>query len=137
VSRTSPLRVPDGRQGPGPMPSALVEELDLAVARRAAGLLPGDRRAAGVGSGTELAQLRAYQVGDDVRQIDAAATARTGVPHVRVHVPERTLTTWLVIDVSPSSRPIHVRLPSFCMRSSLPRRPAAPSDGMRAATATW
>jgi uncharacterized protein (DUF58 family) len=55
-----------------------------------------------VGSGTELAQLRAYQIGDDVRQIDAAATARTGVPHVRVHVPERTLTTWLVIDVSPS-----------------------------------
>jgi uncharacterized protein (DUF58 family) len=96
------LRVPDGRQGPGPMPAALVEALDLVVARRAAGVLPGDRRAAGVGSGTELAQLRAYQVGDDVRQIDAAATARTGVPHVRVHVPERTLTTWFVMDVSPS-----------------------------------
>ena len=96
------LRVPDGRQGPGPMPSALVEALDLPVARRTAGILPGDRRAAGVGSGTELAQLRAYQVGDDVRQIDAAATARTGEPHVRVHVPERTLTTWLVMDVSPS-----------------------------------
>jgi uncharacterized protein (DUF58 family) len=102
VSTHAGLRVPDGRQGPGPMPSSLVEELDLAVARRAAGLLPGDRRAAGVGSGTELAQLRAYQVGDDVRQIDAAATARTGVPHVRVHVPERTLTTWIVVDVSPS-----------------------------------
>jgi uncharacterized protein (DUF58 family) len=84
------------------MPSSLVEALDLPVARRTAGVLPGDRRAAGVGSGTELAQLRTYQVGDDVRQIDAAATARTGVPHVRVHVPERTLTTWLVIDVSPS-----------------------------------
>jgi uncharacterized protein (DUF58 family) len=96
------LRVPDGRQGPGPMPSALVEALDLPIAHRAAGQLPGDRRAAGVGVGTELAQLRAYQVGDDVRQIDAAATARTGVPHVRVHVPERTLTTWLVIDVSAS-----------------------------------
>jgi uncharacterized protein (DUF58 family) len=96
------LRVPDGRQGPGPMPPALVEALDLVVARRAAGVLPGDRRAAGVGSGTELAQLRAYQVGDDVRQIDAPATARTGVPHVRVHVPERTLTTWFVMDVSPS-----------------------------------
>jgi uncharacterized protein (DUF58 family) len=37
-----------------------------------------------------------------VRQIDAAATARTGAPQVRVHVPERTLTTWLVVDVSPS-----------------------------------
>ena len=84
------------------MPSSLVEGLDLPIAHRAAGQLPGDRRAAGVGAGTELAQLRAYQVGDDVRQIDAAATARTGIPHVRVHVPERTLTTWLVIDVSPS-----------------------------------
>jgi uncharacterized protein (DUF58 family) len=84
------------------MPSALVEALDLPVARRAAGQLPGDRRAAGVGVGTELAQLRAYQVGDDVRQIDAAATARTGEPHVRLQVPERTLTTWIVLDVSPS-----------------------------------
>jgi uncharacterized protein (DUF58 family) len=102
VSHAAGLRVPDGRQGPGPMPSSLVEALDLPVARRTAGVLPGDRRAAGVGSGTELAQLRAYQVGDDVRQIDPAATARTGIPHVRVHVPERTLTTWLVIDVSPS-----------------------------------
>ena len=91
---------PPGRQGPGPMPTALVEALDLVVARRAAGALPGDRRAAGVGRGTELAQLRPYEVGDDVRQIDAAATARTGVPHVRLHVPERTLTTWIVLDVS-------------------------------------
>ena len=79
------------------MPDALVEALDLPVrAPRRRGSCPGDRRAAGVGAGTELAQLRAYQVGDDVRQIDAAATARTGVPHVRVHVPERTLTTWIV-----------------------------------------
>ena len=41
-------------------------------------------------------------MGDDVRHIDAAATARTGEPHVRLHVPERTLTTWIVLDVSPS-----------------------------------
>jgi uncharacterized protein (DUF58 family) len=41
-------------------------------------------------------------VGDDVRQIDASATARTGEPYVRLHVPERTLTTWIVHDVSPS-----------------------------------
>src|SRR5207253_5987915 len=64
---------------------------------------PGDRRAAGVGLGVELAQLRPYVVGDDVRHIDPAATARTGgVPHVRMHVPERALTTWIVLDVSPS-----------------------------------
>ncbi|HEX5146835.1 MAG TPA: DUF58 domain-containing protein [Conexibacter sp.] len=96
------LRPPIARQGPGPLPHGLIAALDLVVARRAAGALPGDRRAAGLGAGTELAQLRPYEVGDDVRQIDAAATARTGVPHVRLHVPERTLTTWLVLDVSPS-----------------------------------
>jgi uncharacterized protein (DUF58 family) len=84
------------------MPTAAIEALDLVVARRAAGALPGDRRAAGIGAGTELAQLRPYQIGDDVRQIDASATARTGVPHVRLQVPERVLTTWLVLDVSPS-----------------------------------
>jgi uncharacterized protein (DUF58 family) len=84
------------------MPQRLLQALDLVVARRASGALPGDRRAAGLGSGTELAQLRPYQVGDDVRQIDPAATARTGQPHVRLHVPERTLTTWIVLDVSPS-----------------------------------
>jgi uncharacterized protein (DUF58 family) len=97
-----PLIRPPGRQGPGRMPVAAVEALDLVVARRAAGALPGDRRAAGIGAGTELAQLRPYQIGDDVRQIDASATARTGVPHVRLQVPERVLTTWLVLDLSPS-----------------------------------
>lgn len=93
---------PPARQGPGPMPSGLVEVLDLAFARRGSGLIPGDRPAAGIGSGTELAQLRPYQIGDDVRQLDPAATARSGVPHVRLQVPERVLTTWLVLDVSAS-----------------------------------
>lgn len=93
---------PPGRQGPGPMQGELVEALDLVLARRAAGALPGERRAAGRGTGTELAQIRPYQFGDDVRKLDAAASARTGLPHVRDHVPERTLTTWLLVDVSAS-----------------------------------
>jgi uncharacterized protein (DUF58 family) len=84
------------------MPSRLVDELDTPMARRASGALPGDRLAAGLGAGTELAQMRPYEPGDDVRHIDAAATARTGEPYVKLHVPERTLTTWLVVDVSPS-----------------------------------
>ena len=93
---------PPGRQGPGPMPAAAVAALDLALVRRAGGRLPGSHRGIGVGVGTELAQLRPYQVGDDVRMIDPAASARTGVPHVRQHVPERALTTWVVVDLSPS-----------------------------------
>jgi len=96
------LHVPPARQGPGPIPAALVEALSLSIARRGAGVLPGDRVAPGVGSGTELAQLRPYQLGDDVRQLDPAASARTGTPHVRLQIPERILTTWLVYDVSAS-----------------------------------
>jgi uncharacterized protein (DUF58 family) len=76
--------------------------LDLTVGRRIHGLLPGEFRAFDLGGGLELAQVRPYQPGDDVRRIDWNVTARTTVPHVRVHVPERALTTWLVLDVSPS-----------------------------------
>jgi len=98
----APLEPPAARQGPGPLAQPLIEALDLALSRLVARMLPGDRRAAGVGAGTELAQLRPYEIGDDVRHIDPAATARTGQPHVRLHVPERALTTWIVLDVSPS-----------------------------------
>ncbi len=96
------LQPPAARQGPGPVPQPLVEALDVSINRLVARMLPGDRRAAGVGVGTELAQLRPYETGDDVRHIDAAASARTGQTHVRLHVPERALTTWIVLDVSPS-----------------------------------
>ena len=97
------LEPPVARQGPGPMPRPLVDALQVGVNRLVARTLPGDRRATGLGLGTELAQIRPYEVGDDVRHIDPAATARSaGRPHVRQHVPERTLTTWIVLDVSPS-----------------------------------
>jgi uncharacterized protein (DUF58 family) len=74
----------------------------VALRRRVGGVLPGEHRTFGVGAGTELAQLRPYEPGDDARRIDPAASARTGVLHVRQHVPERALTTWLVLDVSAS-----------------------------------
>ena len=96
------LAPPAGRQGPGRVPGALVEALDLAFVRRAGGVSAGEHRGAGVGTGTELAQLRPYQPGDDVRQLDPSATARTRIPHVRQQVPERMLTTWMALDVSPS-----------------------------------
>src|SRR4051794_41949952 len=88
------LRVPPARQGPGPIPAALVDALALSIARRGAGALPGDRLPPGVGSGTEPAQLRPHVIGDDGRQLDAAPRPRTGVPHGRLQGPERIPPTW-------------------------------------------
>jgi uncharacterized protein (DUF58 family) len=94
-------RTPD-RPGPGPVPDAVLRSLDLAVLRRIQSLVPGDNITPQVGAGAELATIRPYQPGDDVRHIDWNVTARMHEPHVRVHVGERALTAWLALDVSPS-----------------------------------
>jgi uncharacterized protein (DUF58 family) len=84
------------------MPDALLRALEIAVGRRMEGLLAGDYRSSLYGDGTELAQVRPYIPGDDVRRIDWNVTARTNEPHVRVHLAERVLVTWLVLDTSAS-----------------------------------
>jgi uncharacterized protein (DUF58 family) len=94
-------RTPD-RPGPGPVPDAVLRALDLAVMRRIQSLVPGDHVTPQVGAGTELAMIRPYQPGDDVRYIDWNVTARMREPHVRVHVGERAMTAWLMLDVSAS-----------------------------------
>jgi len=95
------VRTPD-RPGPGPTPEALLRALDVVVRRRVEALLTGDHRSTAVGIGTELAQIRPYRPGDDVRRIDWNVTARTQEPHVRDQVAERALVSWLVLDTSPS-----------------------------------
>jgi uncharacterized protein (DUF58 family) len=86
------------------MPNALLRALDITIGRRMDALLAGDYRSSIHGEGTELAQLRPYVPGDDVRRIDWNVTARTGEPHVRVNLAERVLVTWLVLDASASMR---------------------------------
>lgn len=95
-------QVTAARPGPGPTPAALLRALDVSVSRRIDGLLAGEHRSTTLGPGTELAQVRPYIAGDDVRRIDWNVTARTRTPHVRVFVAERALVTWLVLDTSPS-----------------------------------
>ena len=97
----APERTPD-RPGPGPVPPSVLRSLDLAVMRRVESLIPGEHLTPQVGGGTDLAMIRPYQPGDDVRHMDWNVTARLREPHVRVHVGERALTAWLLLDVSAS-----------------------------------
>ena len=86
------------RPGPGPMPEPLLRALELSIGRRVDGLLAGDHRSNLLGRGSELAQIRPYVPGDDVRLIDWNVTARTREAHVRVQLAERVLVTWIVLD---------------------------------------
>jgi uncharacterized protein (DUF58 family) len=84
------------------MAEGLLRALDVSITRRVEGLLAGDFRSNLLGTGSELAMMRPYVAGDDVRRIDWNVTARTGEPHVRVDLAERVLVTWLVLDTSVS-----------------------------------
>ncbi|MDT0632394.1 DUF58 domain-containing protein [Rubrivirga sp. S365] len=62
----------------------------------------GEYHSAFKGRGIEFAEVRPYQVGDDVRTIDWNVSARTGEPHVKLFEEEREQTLLLVVDVSGS-----------------------------------
>ena len=52
--------------------------------------------------GVDLADIREYQAGDDVRYMDWNVTARMDTPYVRVYHEDRELTAWFLLDLSPS-----------------------------------
>src|SRR5574337_1330752 len=80
----------------------LLRQLEWTVLRRLDGLLQGDYRTLLRGAGIDLADLREYQPGDDVRHIDWNVTARLQVPHVRQYSEDRDLTAWFLLDLSGS-----------------------------------
>jgi len=66
-------------------------------------IFSGEYHSAFKGRGMSFSEVRDYQYGDDVRNIDWNVTARTGSPHVKIFEEERELTVMLLIDVSRSS----------------------------------
>lgn len=80
----------------------LLARLEWTVVRRLDGLLQGDYRTLFRGLGLDFADLREYQLHDDVRHIDWNVTARTQVTHVRIYNEDRDLTAWFLLDLSPS-----------------------------------
>lgn len=83
-------------------PERVLQRLDWTVIRRLDGLLQGDYRTLFRGFGFEMAELREYQLTDDVRAIDWNVTARMQSPWVRLFLEDRDITAWFLLDVSPS-----------------------------------
>jgi uncharacterized protein (DUF58 family) len=70
--------------------------------RQANELFAGGYESAFKGRGMEFAEVREYQVGDDIRAIDWNVSARFGHPYVKVFHEERELTVMLLLDISGS-----------------------------------
>lgn len=65
-------------------------------------IFAGEYHSAFKGRGMSFAEVREYQTGDDVRDIDWNVTARLNRPHIKVFEEERELTVMLLVDVSGS-----------------------------------
>lgn len=65
-------------------------------------LFSGAYHSAFKGRGMSFSEVRSYQYGDDVRNIDWNVTARTGEAHIKIFEEERELTVVLMVDVSKS-----------------------------------
>jgi len=108
IAAAAPLPpVPPPAEAPlgGPRVSqteALVRRLEWTVVRRLDGMLQGDYRTLFRGFGLDLADLREYRPGDDVRHIDWNVTARLQTPHVREFQEDREVAVWFLLDLSGS-----------------------------------
>ncbi|WP_232665324.1 DUF58 domain-containing protein [Pseudonocardia sp. TRM90224] len=83
-------------------PERVLRRIEWRVLRRLDGRLQGDYRTVFRGTGVDVADLREYQVGDDLRHVDWNVTARTDVTHVREFHEDREVTAWLLLDGSAS-----------------------------------
>lgn len=72
-----------------------LRELSVRLTLQSAGTMRRNRR---WGMGTEFAELRDYGAGDDLRLMDWKATARRGLPLVRVLEPEQEQTLIILLD---------------------------------------
>lgn len=65
-------------------------------------LFGGEYQSAFKGRGMAFSEVRAYNYGDDIRQIDWNVTARTGDPFIKIFEEEREQTLMLCVDISAS-----------------------------------
>lgn len=80
-----------------------VRKIEIKTRGLSQNIFAGEYHTAFKGRGVIFSEVREYQPGDDIRDIDWNVTARTNKPYVKVYEEERELTMMLLIDVSGSS----------------------------------
>jgi uncharacterized protein (DUF58 family) len=79
-----------------------VKRIEIATRGLVNEVFSGEYHSVFKGRGMEFAEVREYQIGDDIRNIDWNVTARSDHPYVKVFDEERELTVMLLVDVSSS-----------------------------------
>jgi uncharacterized protein (DUF58 family) len=79
-----------------------VRRIEIRTNRLVNESLAGEYHSVFKGRGMEFSEVREYQFGDDIRNIDWNVTSRMGHPYVKKHVEERELTVMLLVDFSAS-----------------------------------
>jgi len=81
-----------------------IQRIHIQTKQLAQDLLAGAYRSAFKGKGMEFEEVRVYENGDEIRDIDWKVSARMNQPFVKTFREEREITVMLVVDVSASSR---------------------------------
>lgn len=79
-----------------------VRQIEIKTRGLSSNIFAGQYHSAFKGRGMAFSEVREYQYGDDVRDIDWNVTARFNKPYIKVFEEERELTVMLLIDVSAS-----------------------------------
>ena len=79
-----------------------IRKIEIKTRGLSSNIFAGEYHSAFKGRGMTFSEVREYQYGDDIRDIDWNVTARTGHPYVKVYEEEREMTVMLLVDVSRS-----------------------------------
>ncbi len=79
-----------------------VRQIEIKTRGLSSNIFAGEYHSAFKGRGMAFSEVREYQYGDDIRDIDWNVTARFNRPYVKVFEEERELTVMLLVDVSGS-----------------------------------
>ena len=79
-----------------------VRRIEIKTRGLSSNIFAGEYHSAFKGRGMTFSEVREYQYGDDIRDIEWNVTARFGKPYVKVFEEERELTVMLLVDVSGS-----------------------------------